>query len=146
MGIGRDSVVSLNYLDELAPKVVIMLDKLRDRAAQILAETLVCTLATTGPAGIQASVVHCAGQGTTLYVLIPNTSDHLFNLEIEPDVAVTAETWHLHGTADIVRDNIDIFSADQRQWHTVVRVTPVRLHILPDRGSASYAETIDFDG
>jgi hypothetical protein len=80
-----------------------------------------------------------------LYVLVPDTSDHLFNLEIESHVAVTSAGWHLHGTADIVRGSTEIFSAEQRQWNTVVRVTPARLHILPDRGSASHAETIDFD-
>jgi hypothetical protein len=122
-----------------------MLDKLRDRAAQILAETLVCSLATTGPAGLQATVVQCAGRGTTLYVLVPDTSDHLFNLEIEPAIAVTTARWHLHGTADIVRDSTDIFSAEQSQWNTVVRVTPAQLHILPDSSPTSHAETIDFD-
>jgi hypothetical protein len=123
-----------------------MLDKLRDRATQILTETHFCSLATTGPAGIQASMVPCAGRGTTLYMLVPDTSDHLFNLESEPEVAVTAETWHLRGTADIVKDSTNMFSAEQSQWHTVVRVTPVRLHILPAKGGpANYAETIDFD-
>jgi hypothetical protein len=81
-----------------------------------------------------------------LYVLVPDTSDHLFNLESEPEVAVTTESWRLRGTADIVKDSTDLFSADQRQWHTVVRITPVRLHILPDSATANYAETIDFDG
>jgi hypothetical protein len=123
-----------------------MLDKLRDRAAQILAETNLCTLATTGPAGIQASMVRCAGQGLTLYLLVPDTSDHLFNLESEPEVAVTTATWRLRGIADIVQGSTDMFSADQSQWHTVVRVSPVRLHILPSSGPANYAETIDFDG
>jgi hypothetical protein len=80
-----------------------------------------------------------------LYVLVPDTSDHLFNLEIEPRVAVTAAKWHLHGTAEIVRGSTGIFSAEQRQWSTVVKITPARLHILPDRGSASHAATIDFD-
>lgn len=123
-----------------------MLDKLRDRAAQILTETHVCTLATTGPAGLQASMVRCAGRGTILYLLVPDTSDHLFNLESTPEAAVTTETWQIHGIADIVLDT-DVFSAEQRQWHTVVRVTPVRLHILPGQGGAgNYAETIDFDG
>ena len=123
-----------------------MLDKLRDRATQILTETGLCTLATTGPAGLQASMVHCAGRGITLYLLVPDTSDHLFTLESEPEVAVTAETWRLRGTADIVTDRADLFSAEQSQWHTVVRVTPIRLHILPAKGgAASYAETIDFD-
>lgn len=124
-----------------------MLDKLRGRAAQTLAETLFCTLATTGPAGLQASIVPCAGRGTTLYLLVPDTSDHLFNLESEPAVAVTTETWQLHGLADIVQEGTDVFPADQRQWQTIVRVTPVRLHILPTKGGpANYTETMDFDG
>jgi hypothetical protein len=122
-----------------------MLDKLRDRAAQILAETFFCTLATTGPAGLQASMVRCAGRGLTLYLLVPDTSDHLFNLETELEVVVTAENWRLRGTVDIVQDSTELFSPDQSQWHTVVRVTPARLHILPGSGTANYAETIDFD-
>ena len=123
-----------------------MLDKLRDRATQTLAETGVCTLATTGPAGLQASMVPCAGRGITLYLLVPDTSDHLFNLETEPEVAVTAESWRLHGMADIIQDSLELFSAEQSQWHTVVRITPIRLHILPAKGRpVNYAETIDFD-
>jgi len=122
-----------------------MLDRLRERAARILAETHICTLATTGPAGIQASMVHCAGRETTLYLLVPDTSDHLFNLEITREVAVTTPTWHLRGTADVVKEGTDLFTAAQREWHTVVRITPVRLHIQPDQGTAHTAETIDFD-
>lgn len=123
-----------------------MLDKLREQVAQTLAETEWCTLATTGPAGIQASLFRCAGRGTTLYLLVPDTSDHLFNLENEPEVAVTAESWHLRGLAEIVKDNLDLFSANESQWHTLVRVTPVRFHLLPAKGGpVNYAETIDFD-
>ena len=124
-----------------------MLDKLSDRATQILAETGWCTLATTGPAGLQASMVRCAARGIMLYLLVPDTSDHLFNLESEPEVAVTTETWRLRGTAEIVQEGADLFSAEQSQWLAVVRVSPVRLHILPAKhGPANYAETIDFDG
>jgi len=90
-------------------------------------------------------MVQCTVRGTTLYMLVPDTSDHLFNLEMEPEVAVTAQSWHLRGTADIVNDSTDLFAADQRLWHTVVRVTPVRLHILPDGTPPNHAETIDFD-
>lgn len=123
-----------------------MLDKLRDRAAQILTETHLCTLATTGPAGLQASMVRCAGRDITLYLLVPDTSDHLFNLESEPKVVVTAEPWYLHGIAESVPGSTDVFPAEQSQWHTVVRIAPVRLHILPGQGGpTTYAETIDFD-
>ncbi|MCB0195074.1 MAG: pyridoxamine 5'-phosphate oxidase family protein [Anaerolineae bacterium] len=124
-----------------------MLDQLRARATQILAEADWCTLATTGPAGLQASVVRCLGQGTMLYLLVPDTSDHLFNLESEPGVALTTETWRLRGTAEIVTDSIDLFSTDRRRWHTMVRITPIQLQILATTyGAAMYAETIDFDG
>ena len=122
-----------------------MLDKLRDRTIQILAETGFCTLATTGPARLQASRVRCAGQGITLYLLIPDTSDHLFNLESEPEVVVTAENWRLRGRAEILKNSTEVFSVEQSQWHTLVKVTPVRLHILPGSGVTSHAETIDFD-
>lgn len=124
-----------------------MLDQLRDQVAQTLAETNWCTLATTGPAGLQASMVRCVGQGITLYLLIPDTSDHLFNLESEPEVAVTTESWQMRGAAEIIQDSTGVFSAEQRQWHTLVRVSPIRLHILPAKGGpANCAETIDFDG
>lgn len=124
-----------------------MLDQLRDRVVQILAETDLCTLATTGPAGLQASMVHCAGQGIAFYLLVPDTSDHLFNLENEPEVAVTTESWHLRGTAELIEDSLGVFAAEQSQWHTTVKVTPIRLHILPAKDSLThYAETIDFDG
>lgn len=123
-----------------------MLDKLRDQVTQMLAETRLCTLATTGPAGLQASMVRCVGRETTLYLLVPDTSDHLFNLENEPEVAITAETWRLRGVADIVKNGTDAFSANESQWHTIVKVAPVRLQILPVKGNtASYGETIDFD-
>lgn len=128
--------------------VEIMLDQLRNRAVQILAETHFCTLATTGPAGLQASMVRCAGRGTALYLLVPDTSDHLFNLESEPVVAVTTTGWHLRGRAAIVtggQECAHLFSGDQRQWHTAVRVSPLRLHILPADAPAHPAETIDFD-
>lgn len=123
-----------------------MLDILRDHAAQILAETHICTLATTGPAGLQASMVRCIGRGIILYLLVPDISDHLFNLESEPEVAVTTASWQMRGTADIIQDSPEVFAAELRQWHTLVKVTPIRLHILPGSSPAAYAETIDFDG
>jgi hypothetical protein len=122
-----------------------MLDMLREQAVQLLAEALVCTLATTGPAGIQASTVRCVGRGTNLYVLVPNTSDHLFNLESEAEVAVTTQSWYLRGNAGVVGDETGLFPAQQSQWHIVVRIVPIRLDILPTSGTAQNAVTIDFD-
>jgi len=121
-----------------------MLNKLRDRAAKLLADTTSCTLATTGPAGVQVSIVRCAGQGSNLYLLLPNSSDHLFNLEVEPEVALATERWHLRGTARLRSRRNDLFEADQFPWHVVVQVRPLRLHIQPDSGNEQ-AVTIDFE-
>jgi hypothetical protein len=71
-----------------------VLDSLRDRATQLLASTATCTLATTGLAGVQASTVDCKSKDAELILLIPNTSDHLFNLEHEAEAALATESWH----------------------------------------------------
>ena len=120
-----------------------MLDTLRDRAASILAEIETCTLATTGPAGVQASVVRCKGQGTDLYLYIPNTSDHLFNLEHVSEVALATEEWYLRGKTQVLDEMGEIFDEQEMPWHTVVKVKPLQMHILPGDDN-KHAETIDF--
>ena len=120
-----------------------MLDSLRDRATQLLIDTPNCTLATSGPAGVQASTVACQLKDDALILLLPNTSDHLFNLEHEPEVALAAEGWHLQGTAEIIGSALDIFDEPELQWHIVVKVTPRQMHILADQ-TVNHPQTIDF--
>ncbi len=79
-----------------------MLNHLRQRVAAALAPTRYITLASSGPAGVRASRLPCETQDTRLFVLVPATSDHLFNLEHQPRVALAGESWELQGSARIL--------------------------------------------
>src|SRR4051812_41330429 len=76
-----------------------ILHKLRAGALALIAATSHCTLSTIGPAGVQASVVACAVREDCVYVLVPSTVDHLFNLEHELEVVLTSPLWQLRGAA-----------------------------------------------
>ena len=67
-----------------------MLTHLRRHVAATLAPTHSATLATSGPAGLQADLLPCVARGTRLYLLLPCTSDHLLNLDYDPAAVVTA--------------------------------------------------------
>ena len=56
-----------------------MLNKLRAEALALIAATPQCTLSTSGPAGVQASMVACLVREDCVYILVPSTVDHLFN-------------------------------------------------------------------
>ena len=99
-----------------------MLDKLRAEALALIAGTPRCTLSTTGPAGVQASVVSCMVRDDCLYVLVPSTADHLFNLEHASEISARASS----------------------EGHTLVEVFPLRMQIEA-AANRRYRETIDFD-
>ncbi len=114
-----------------------MMDKLYDRAINIIAATPTCILSTTGPAGLQASPVSCVVHDKLerkVFLLVPTTSDHLFNLEQQAKVVLATERWQLHGLAKIIQP---------RLYHYMVKVTPVRMQIKAD-GNGRHRETIDF--
>ncbi len=54
-------------------------------------------LATSGPAGVQASEFPCEAIDLNLYLLVPQTSDHLFNLEHDSAVTLLTPEWELRG-------------------------------------------------
>ncbi|HRW06722.1 MAG TPA: hypothetical protein P5121_16575 [Caldilineaceae bacterium] len=120
-----------------------MLDRLRDQAFQALAATSHCTLSTSGPAGLCASNVDLAVVSGHLYVLIPNTSDHLFNLEQESVVALTAERWELSGHAMQIATGESPFTPQQTAWSVVFQIIPQRMHLPPDDEDHTH-RTIDF--
>lgn len=120
-----------------------MLDKLRDQAFHALSTTSNCTLSTMGPAGLCASNVALAVESNQLYVLIPNTSDHLFNLEHDTVVALTAEAWELTGQATQIAASESPFPQQQTAWATLFRITPQRMHLAPDDDDHT-PRTIDF--
>jgi hypothetical protein len=128
-----------------------MLKKLRAEAFALIAATPYCTLSTTGPAGVQASVVACLVREDCVYVLVPSTVDHLFNIEHELEVVLTSSLWQLRGAA------LDLSAAKGRHGtapatisaqaraagYALVEIFPLRMHLEPE-GRRRYRETIDF--
>jgi hypothetical protein len=129
-----------------------MLSQLRAEALALIAATSHCTLSTMGPAGVQASLVVCVVHAGCVYVLVPSTIDHLFNIEHEFEVVLTSATWQLRGAALAIGDVAggygtapDTLQARARvAGTTLVEVFPLRMH-LEATGPRRYRETIDFD-
>lgn len=121
-----------------------MIEHLRLRAAAALASCDGVTFVTCGPSGPQASRIQCSAQQTTLYVYVPQSSDHLFNLERVQEVVALAAHWELRGTARILdRDTPAGREHMPPKWHVTVEIQPIRLQILHENG-LSFAETFDF--
>ena len=126
-----------------------MLDKLCAEALALIAATAQCTLSSMGPAGVQAAVVACLVRDNGIYVLVPSTSDQLFNIEHHTEVVLTTPLWQLRGAAHALAEDDGIaprdlaWSANDRGYR-VVAVCPLRMQIEPG-GCRCYPETIDFD-
>ena len=125
-----------------------MLNHLRQHIAATLAPARSATLATSGPAGLQAQVAPCMASDIQLYLLLPRTSDHLLNLEHDPAVVVTTAEWQVFGRARIVteleRPAALLLDAPDAPWSVVVAVQPTRVAIAQRMGWGA-AETIDLD-
>jgi hypothetical protein len=126
-----------------------MLNHLRQQIAATLQKARSATLATSGPAGLQASVVPCAASGILLYLLLPGTSDQLLNLECDPAVVVTTAEWQLWGQARVLADARCsaaeiLLEAPDAPWSVVIEVQPARVAIAQRTGWGA-AETIDLE-
>ncbi|MBU0495133.1 MAG: pyridoxamine 5'-phosphate oxidase family protein [Chloroflexi bacterium] len=124
-----------------------MLSHLRQRVTETLSAARTATLSTHGAAGIQANVFPCEAVETTLYLLVPRTSDHLFNLEQNPEVVVTTEAWQLRGRAGVASERPAALTWPHQPdaaWCEVVAVRPTRLQIEWQEG-LGHAETIDVE-
>ena len=129
-----------------------MLGTLRAEALALIAATPDCTLSTIGPAGVQASIVACVVRDDCVYVLVPSTVDHLFNLEHELEVVLTSTLWQLRGAALALGEAAgrhgtapDAISARASDVGcTLVEVFSCRMHLEP-AGWRRYRETIDFN-
>lgn len=124
-----------------------MLSHLRHTITIALAHERSATLATYGPAGLQAQVVPCAASGTRLYLLLPRTSDQLLNLESDPLVIVVTAAWQLHGAAQIrtIKEcpaDLAIREAPGAPWSVIVEVQPKRITLTHAEGWGA-SETID---
>jgi len=126
-----------------------MLAYLRQHVATTLAPAASATLATSGPAGLQADLFPCVARGTLLYLLLPCTSDQLLNLDSDSQVVVTAAGWQVRGRARVL-DSTDqpaiglLMDEPGAPWSLVVEVHPTRVTIAQRQGWG-VAETIDLE-
>lgn len=79
-----------------------MLDYVRQRAREILCDAWSVVLATSGPAGVRAGEFACEVFDLQLFLLLPQTSDHLYNIEHDPHVTLLTPDWEMQGLAEIV--------------------------------------------
>ena len=124
-----------------------MLRELRQRASEALSTARQIVLSAFGPADIQAEPLPCESVGLSLYVLVPRTSDLLFNLESRTLVVATADTWQARGTARLLTsheypEGLAIAGTPEASWSEMVEINPTRLQLKPPRGQAQ-GETID---
>ena len=124
-----------------------MLEYLRDRVKEKLEKTHSAILATGGPAGVQVSYCPGQGLGLHLFLLVPATSDHLFNLENQTEVVVTTEDWQLIGWARVLKgENIppelELKKNENNRREEVIEIVPYRFEfIIPEE--TRVVETID---
>jgi len=126
-----------------------MLDHLKRRVAGILATTKTVTLSTAGPAGIQVHRFRCEADRVHLYLLVPGTSDHLFNLEDDPVVVASTSGWQLRGAAQVRQlsecpDDLLLSRLPEAVGCVLVQIRPLQLQIYQQTGWG-FSETIDFD-
>ena len=126
-----------------------MLDYARQRAAEALGVPRTVVLATNGPAGLQAGEFPCEAIGIDLYLLVPCTSDHLFNLEQHPSVTLLTAAWEMNGVAQVVSPaaldlDLDLLREPGAQWCGLVRVAPRRMQLRREKGWG-YLETIELE-
>lgn len=124
-----------------------MLDYSRQRTIDALKIPHRAVLVTNGPAGVQAGEFPCKAAGLHLYLLVPQTSDHLFNLERSPAVTLLTSEWELKGNAQIfpiraAELEVDLAREPGAAWCVLVRVVPSRMHIRREAGWGNL-ETID---
>jgi hypothetical protein len=124
-----------------------MLDYARKRAIEVLGIPRKVVLATSGPAGLQAGEFPCEAAGLDLFLLVPNTSDHLFNLEHDSTVTLITTGWELNGEAQVVSPETldlepELLREPGAEWCRLVRVCPYRIQIRREQGWG-YLETLE---
>ena len=124
-----------------------MLDYARQRAIEALKNSRRAVIATSGPAGIQAGEFPCEAVSLDLYLLVPKTSDHIFNLEHDHSVTLLTSRWEVKGEAELIdlptSDlEVDFLNEPGAEWCRIVRVHPHQIHIRRAKGWG-YCESIE---
>jgi hypothetical protein len=138
-----------------------MLDYARQHAITALSQPGRVILVTSGPAGVQAGEFPCEAKDLVLYLLMPRTSDHLFNLEHNPTVSLLSAGWELKGEATLLvassvaastsmpADGAPAFDLvllkdPAAPWCVLLRIDPVCIQIKREGGWGNI-ETIDLN-
>jgi len=126
-----------------------MLDYAFQRAKEVLSIPDTVVMVTNGPAGIQVGEFLCEAIDIRLFLLVPQTSDHLFNLEHESGVTLLSSGWEMKGDARIVTTEpftltLNLLQDPTARWCQLVQVEPGILQIHHHKGWGSM-ETIDFN-
>jgi hypothetical protein len=124
-----------------------MINYARNRAVEIMKNAHTAVLATAGLAGVQASEFPCEAVELDLYLLVPRTSDHLFNLEQDGRVALHTDQWELTGkgralSPEEVWPRISLLPKTGAAWYVLVKVVPSQIQFLRSEGWGP-AETSD---
>ncbi len=124
-----------------------MLVYARQRAIEALRVPQTVVLATCGPTGVMVSEFPCESIDLVLYLSLPQTSDHLFNLEQDTRVALLAEEWELQGKGRALspaeeQPELKLLSKVETEWSVLVKVEPTQIQFRRTEGWGK-AETID---
>lgn len=82
-----------------------MLDYGYQRALEVMRFVSKVLIATDGPAGLLVGEFQCQSHGMQIFLFLPNTSDHLFNLENNPAVTLFCSGWEISGRGHIISDS-----------------------------------------
>ena len=126
-----------------------MLDHAHGRLIEELSIPRRTIFVTAGPAGLLASDHPCEAVGLDLYLLLPKTSDHLFNLEHDPCVTLLTARWELKGKARPISPasldhELSLLKEPGAEWCCLVLVKPYHIQISRETGWG-YLETIDLE-
>ena len=124
-----------------------MFDYAHQRALEVLGAPHAAVLVTNGPAGLQVGEFACALSGLNLYLRVPQTSDHLFNVEHASTVTLLINRCEVKGSAQIIpRDIVDLDCAllqePEADWCAFLRVEISQVHLRSEAGWGN-RETID---
>lgn len=127
-----------------------MLESLRQRVIEAIRAETAVTLSTNGPGGIQAGFFPCETDDLTLYLLVPASSDVLFNLETEKAVVITTPHWQMEGEATVhtllqAPPTLALARSSQVEGCVLAAVHCIRIHFNWAEGWG-YRETIDCNG
>jgi hypothetical protein len=124
-----------------------MLDYARQRAREVLSNLQTVVLATSGPAGVRVGEFTCEAHDLELFLLLPETSDHIFNLEHDLHVTLLTPKWEMQGVAEIISAestdlHLPLFQDPNAKWCVIVKVKPQLIEIRRKSGWGNI-ETID---